>query len=188
LAADVRWIAATNRDLQAMIRAGSFREDLYHRLAVFPIRLPPLRERREDVAPLAEALLRRVAAEMGRPPLTLDPMARKEIEAADLRGNIRELRNLLERAVILADGDVVRPEHLWLDPSGLAPESASSADGGASVSAGAGPGGAHTLEDLERTAITAALTAAGGNRRKAAEQLGIGLRTLYEKLKRYGQG
>ncbi len=186
LAADVRWIAATNRDLQAMIRAGSFREDLYHRLAVFPIRLPPLRERRADVAPLAEALLRRVAAEMGRPPLTLDPMARKDIEAADLRGNIRELRNLLERAVILAEGDVVRPEHLWLDPSGLAPESASGVDGGASAGTGAAPGGARTLEDLERNAITTALTAAGGNRRKAAEQLGIGLRTLYEKLKRYG--
>jgi two-component system response regulator FlrC len=174
LVADVRWIAATNRDLQAMIRAGTFREDLYHRLAVFPIRLPPLRERREDVVPLAEALLRRVAAEMGRPPMRLDAGAAERLRGTELRGNIRELRNLIERAVILADGDLVRREHLWLEATPPADD--------------AGAPGPQTLDELERVAISAALAETGGNRRRAAEQLGIGLRTLYEKLKRYGLG
>ncbi|MBI5498764.1 MAG: sigma-54-dependent Fis family transcriptional regulator [Deltaproteobacteria bacterium] len=167
LEADVRWIAATNRDPRAMMAEGRFREDLYHRLAVFPVRLPPLRERRADLRPLAQRLLRRVGEELGRPGLRLAPDALRRIEAASWPGNVRELRNALERAAILADGAEIRAEH-------LAVETRAPVRGGG------------TLADLEREAIAAALAEVGGNRRKAAERLGIGLRTLYEKLKAYG--
>ncbi|HSJ10671.1 MAG TPA: sigma-54 dependent transcriptional regulator [Longimicrobiales bacterium] len=166
---DVRWIAATNRDLQALTRTGEFREDLYHRLAVFPIELPPLRERREDIAPLAETLLARISADLGRAPLRLDDDAVRRIAAATWTGNVRELANTLERAAILADGDVIRGSDLRL---AAAPESAAS-------------GAARTMAELERDAIVRTLEEVNGNRRVAAERLGIGVRTLYEKLKRY---
>ncbi len=179
---DVRWIAATHRDLRAMVREGSFREDLYHRLAVFPIRLPPLRDRPEDIVPIAQTLLARLAD--GRPPPRLDEAATARLVAEPWPGNIRELRNVLERAVILAEGPVVRREHLWFDTDPAQAEAAPPAAGdsvGAGVDAMQG-----TLTDLERAAIERALSSVGGNRRAAAAKLGIGLRTLYEKLKRYG--
>jgi two-component system, NtrC family, response regulator AtoC len=172
----VRWVAATNRDLDAMMSRGEFREDLYHRLAVFPIRLPPLRERRPDIAPLAAELLRRVGDELGRPGLTLTPAASQRLQQFAWPGNVRELRNVLERAAILAEGEVLDARHLWLEPSGFARESA------------AAPGRLpdKSLEDLERMAIEQAIADEGGNRKRAADRLGIGLRTLYDKLKRYG--
>ena len=179
LTADVRWVAATNRDLRAMIAAGTFREDLYHRLAVFPIRLPALRERRQDLLPLAQALLQRCGAELGRPGLRLSSEARGLLEKAELRGNIRELRNVLERAAILTEGATVRAEDLWLDSALEVPAPAPLA--GTTPAPG-------TLEEIERQAILAALAETDGNRRRAALRLGIGLRTLYEKLKRYGIG
>jgi DNA-binding NtrC family response regulator len=165
---DVRLIAATHRDARTMVADGSFRDDLYHRLAVFPIRLPPLRERREDIVPMAEAMLAQLAT--GRAPLRLDDGAKARIASAPWPGNARELRNALERAVILADGPVVRAEHLWLDQGESTPRTTDAAG---------------TLEDLEKGAIERALAASNGNRRDAAAALGIGLRTLYEKLKRY---
>ncbi len=168
---DVRWVAATHRDLKAMVREGTFREDLYHRLAVFPIRLPPLRERREDIVPLAEALVAELAAAAGRPTPRLDDAMKARLEREPWPGNVRELRNTLERAMILADGPVLRPEHLWLDSSEPAAASAPEATG--------------SLEELERQTIAKTLAAVGGNRRAAAAKLGIGLRTLYDKLKRY---
>jgi DNA-binding NtrC family response regulator len=97
LDAEVRWVAATNCDLEAMVRDGSFREDLYHRLAAFPVRLPALRERPEDILPLAELLLREVCSELKRPPLTLSPRAKESLVAAPWPGNVRQLRNVLER-------------------------------------------------------------------------------------------
>ncbi len=172
LSCDVRWIAATNRDLGAMMAQGEFREDLYHRLAVFPVRLPPLRARPDDVPKLAEVLLREVGREIGRPDLTLTTEASARLVAHDWPGNVRELRNVLERAAILATGRLVGPEQLWLD---LTP-------GSAPVEV------PQSLRDLERAAIERALSATGGNRRKAADLLGIGLRTLYDKLKRYDLG
>lgn len=170
---DVRWVAATNRDLGAMMTTGAFREDLYHRLAVFPIHLPPLRERRRDLLPIAEALLARIAADVGRAPLQLDDAARERISQGAWRGNVRELGNALEHAAILADGNVVRGDDFQV--SLMLP--AESAPGG-------GAGG--TMEDIERQAIGRALEESSGNRRRAAERLGIGERTLYEKIKRYG--
>ena len=168
---DVRWIAATNRDLQAMMSEGRFREDLYHRLAVFPIRLPPLRERPGDIIPLARTMLQRIAAELKRPQLELSPAAERKLLTWRWPGNVRELANALERAAILADGPRIDEEHVWLEPGG----------GGAAAPAD----DLRPLADLERDAIARALRAVGGNRRRAAELLGIGERTLYDKLKRY---
>lgn len=167
---DVRWVAATHRDLRAMVKEGTFREDLYHRLAVFPIRLPPLRERREDIVPLARALVRELAN--GASPPRIDDALAERLRAENWPGNVRELRNALERAMILADGDVLRPEHLWLE-STESPTSSAPAQGG-------------SLEDMEKSAIEQTLREVSGNRKAAAAKLGIGLRTLYEKLKRYG--
>ena len=173
--ANVRWVAATNRDLPGMIRAGSFREDLYHRLAVFPVQLPPLRERREDIGPLADILLSRIAASLGRPRLRLGADARSALARAAWPGNVRELANVLERSAILAEGEEIGEEDLNLLVD-LLPETSPS---GSDAPAG-------TMEEIERAAIERALAATGGNRRRAAAMLGIGLRTLYEKLKRYG--
>jgi DNA-binding NtrC family response regulator len=177
---DVRWVAATHRDLRAMVRAGTFREDLYHRLAVFPIKLPPLRDRREDIVPLAESLLADLCAAANRPPPRLDDALKTKLRDAPWPGNVRELRNALERAMILADGPRLGVEHLWLEGEG------SEGDDGATSGKSATreiEGG--SLADLERRTIESTLAAVGGNRRAAAQKLGIGLRTLYEKLKRY---
>ncbi len=172
LQAQVRWVAATNRDLRAMIDAGQFREDLYHRLAVFPIKLPPLRERPQDILPIANALLGKIASELGRPGLSISAAAQQRLAIYEWPGNVRELSNALERAAILADAGSLLPEHFWFETPALA--------------AAGNAGG--KLEDMEKHAIIQALQAVQGNRRQAAQQLGIGERTLYEKLKRYGLG
>ncbi|MDX1383515.1 MAG: sigma-54 dependent transcriptional regulator [Thermoanaerobaculia bacterium] len=170
--ADVRWIAATNRDVDALLESGALREDLYHRLAVFPVRLPPLRERREDVLPLARTLLERIAREMGRPAPRLDEGAERALLAREWPGNIRELANALERATILARDDTLTRD-LLTAPSTL-------------------PGGARqsdepqTLVELERHAVERALRRNQGHRERAAAELGIAVRTLYDKIKRYG--
>ena len=173
---DVRWVAATNRDLRSMAQEGAFREDLYHRLAVFPIRLPPLRERRQDIVPLAESLIWQLSAAAGRSPAPqLAAAAKLRLEGEDWPGNVRELRNVLERAMILTDGQAIEPEHLWIDSRSTPPLPGA---------LGAGPEEG-SLAALEKQVIERALLAVNGNRRLAAATLGIGLRTLYEKLKRY---
>ncbi|MDR0786479.1 MAG: sigma-54 dependent transcriptional regulator [Gemmatimonadota bacterium] len=171
---DIRWIAATNRDLEAMVRSGAFREDLYHRLAAFPIHIPPLRDRREDLIPLAESLLVRISANLGRPPLLLDREAVSRIRAAHWSGNVRELANVLERSAILAEGQTLRGADLLLPSVVPSPRPEATTNT------------ALTMADIESEAIRRALSDVGGNRRRAAERLGIGVRTLYEKLKRYG--
>lgn len=172
---DVRWIAATNRNLLQQVEQGHFRSDLYHRLAVFPIHLPPLRERQEDIVPIAEALLKRIAGELGKPGLKLSPEAAAKLRGHSWPGNVRELANALERAAILADQSQLGPE---LFPS--APQATTNTQAQTATNS------AVTLDQLERQAIQSALDRCGGHRRQAAEQLGIGLRTLYEKLKQYG--
>jgi two-component system response regulator FlrC len=171
---DVRVLAATNRDLGAELREGRFREDLYHRLAVFPIALPPLRDRPGDILPLAEHLLARAARQLGRPGLALAASAREALAAYAWPGNVRELANVLERGAILAEGRELAAEHLRLG-LGVTPAPVAPAD---TVFEG-------TLADIEREAIRRALAATGGHRKKAAARLGIGLRTLYEKLRDY---
>ena len=167
--ADVRWIAATNRNLDRMLDEGSFREDLYHRIAVFPVHLPPLRERRGDILSLADSILERIGRELGRMDLALTEDARQALAVSDWPGNIRELTNSLERAAILADRGIIGAEHLT-SAHGAVPARTT---------------GGNTLAELEREAIERTLEEVGGNRRMAAEQLGIGLRTLYDKLKKY---
>ena len=178
LPVDVRWVAATNRDLLAQVAQGRFRADLYHRLAVFPIYLPPLRERREDILPLAEALLARIGAELGKPGLRLTPESGAWLRAQPWPGNVRELGNALERAAILA-------EQLSIGSELFAPSSPLRVPQSQAVH-GSGEAGERTLEQLERQAILDALERNSGHRKQAAEQLGIGLRTLYDRLKQYG--
>jgi two-component system response regulator FlrC len=167
--ADVRWIAATNRDLEALVASGGFREDLYHRIAGFPIRLPALRDRRGDILPLAEILLAGIGPQIGRGRLSLDAEAKRWLGDAPWSGNIRELANALERAAILAEGSTIRL-------ADLAPAAPARSRPALPLEG--------TLEEIEQAAIRRALAASGGNRRAAADALGIGLRTLYEKLKR----
>ena len=169
--ADVRWVAATNRNLKQMVEKGEFREDLYHRLAVFPVGLPPLRRRRKDIVPIANHLLRKLANELGRSELRLAEDAKVRLTERRWPGNIRQLRNELERAAILAGEEELRAAHFV-----LAAKTASRSD----------PTPAKiSLADMERAAIEAALAATDGNRRQAAARLGIGERTLYDKIKKY---
>jgi transcriptional regulator with GAF, ATPase, and Fis domain len=172
---DVRVIAATHRDLQAEVAAGRFREDLYFRLAVIPVKVPPLRERQEDVLALAEHFLSRHARASGRP-LSLSEDARRALLAHPWPGNVRELENAIERAVVLAKSDAIGSGDLLLETR---------------PTAGGDPGLASgTLEDaLDRAAATrirAALAACQGRRADAAAQLGIERTTLYRLMKRLG--
>lgn len=185
--ADVRWLAATNREPEEMIASGQLREDLYHRLAVFPVHLPPLRRRRQDILPLAETLLVRVGRELGRPGLSLDDGAVELVSQGEWRGNVRELLNVLERAAILADGKVLSARHfLFPGHESLGqPVFPGHRSPGLRVVTEKSSSTAKTLVELERAAIEQALVEVGGNRRRAAERLGLGLRTLYDKLKRY---
>jgi transcriptional regulator with PAS, ATPase and Fis domain len=167
LRADFRLIAATHRDLKAMVERGSFRRDLYYRLSVFPIFLPALRERRGDIVLLAETLLTRLAP--GRA-YSLSPEARARLQAYDYPGNIRELRNIIERATLMADGDILLPEHL---PPELTNDAAEGMPGVDAVV---------PLEAAELRYLQWALAHHGGNRKSLAAQLGISERTLYRKL------
>ena len=169
--ANVRVLAATNKDLAKESAAGQFREDLYYRLNVFPIRLPPLRERRDVLHELAGFFVRMHARSMGKKLSGIAAPAMKALRSYHWPGNIRELQNVIERAVILARGEVTDaelPETVRLSQDGLARE-----DGG-------------ILKEAERDAIATALKSAAGNRRLAAERLGISRRTLQYRLKEYG--
>ena len=165
---DIRLVAATNRDLKTEIENGRFREDLYHRLAVFPIHLPPLRDRKADIIPLAEHLLVDIGLRLGKPGLSLDEQSIQALREYPWPGNVRELANVLERAAIMAEGRQITPSDLLLAPS-----------------QDKQPGVDGTLKELERRAIIQALEACGGHRKNAAKRLGIGVRTLYDKLKEY---
>ncbi len=168
---DVRIVAATNSNLTEEMQNGRFREDLYHRLAVFPIQIPPLRDRLADILPLAESLLAQISRQLGRAPLVLDDSARSRLASYAWPGNVRELGNVLERAAILAEGSVLGAELILTGPLSGARESKDA--------------GGEKLEDLEREAIRRMLALTGGNRKQTAARLGIGLRTLYDKLKVY---
>ncbi len=173
---DTRVVAATNRDLEAAVAAGAFRQDLFFRLNVFPIHIPPLRERPADVLPLARHFLRVLGTGPDRTPPTLSGEAEAALQAHRWPGNVRELMNAVERATILAGAGPIEPSHLGL-----------SGDGAGAQGAGAGAsGGGETLKEMERAAIIDALAAVGGNRKKAAKRLGIALRTLQYKIKSYG--
>jgi DNA-binding NtrC family response regulator len=169
LRADFRLVAATHRDLAAMVAAGTFRQDLYYRLSAFPIHLPSLRDRREDLSLLVPSLLEHLSPER---PMALSPQTMARLAAYDFPGNIRELRNLLERGVILADGGLIRPEHLLLADSG---------EGAAPVAAVPEEELA-SLEDVERRYLAQALARLGGDKDALARRLGISRRTINRKL------
>jgi two-component system response regulator FlrC len=180
IALDVRVLATSNRDLQAEVQAGRFREDLYYRVNVFPLPIPPLRERRGDIVPLARRVLARAAPGPGRPALSLSPEAESRLTTYRWRGNIRELENVLQRAVILAPGHRIEVEHLCLTAS--AGEAPGSLPAAATIAAPALP---TEMKELERAHILQTLEAAGGVRRVAAQRLGMSERTLRYKLAQY---
>ncbi|HEX7579520.1 MAG TPA: sigma 54-interacting transcriptional regulator, partial [Thermoanaerobaculia bacterium] len=177
---DVRIIAATNRDLPSMIAAGTFREDLYFRLAVIPIRVPTLAERPEDIAILARHFAERVARNRGRRPKTFQPAALEELARRSWRGNVRELQNVVERVHLMADGPVIRLEDLPADGPRRAPSSGPAPD--------LTPGQtlAEAREAFERRVILRALQDQKGNVSRTAERLGLDRTTLHRKLKAFG--
>jgi DNA-binding NtrC family response regulator len=179
---DVRLIAASNLDLEKAVQEGSFRQDLYYRLKVIALRLPPLRERREDIPLLASYFLRRFADEHDRPEVRLTPRAARVLISNRWEGNVRELRNVLESTIVLATGDTIDledlpPEYRREEPDVDLVEGAEGAEGVGQVGM--------TMSEIERRAILKTLEETGGNRTRAAEMLGIGLRTLQRKLKEY---
>jgi len=162
--ADVRFLTVASADLPRRVEEGSFRDDLYWRLEVLTFRLPALRERRDDVLPLAETMLADLAARFGRPQARLGPHARDWMPKATWPGNLRQLRNLLERALLASRSDLIDPQP--------PPDAASEAP--------------RSLEQSEIAAIRAALAFTRGHQGRAAELLGISRKNLWEKRKRYG--
>jgi len=180
---DVRLIAATNRDLAAEVKAQRFREDLYYRLNVIQLRVPPLRERREDVVLLADHFLRRFEAEHGRGRLDLSREAKRRLDAYDFPGNVRELENLIERAVTLSDGPEVTLDAL---PGPLRPAVAELVNEGPLPPAFSLE--AH-LSGIEQQLIERALTQSGGVKKNAAALLGLTFRQFRHRLKKLsGEG
>jgi transcriptional regulator with GAF, ATPase, and Fis domain len=178
--ADVRVLAATNRDLAAAVEAGQFRADLYYRLNVVSVTLPPLRERPEDLRPLASHFLARFCAEQKRRPMTIDPEAMALIQRYGWPGNLRELANVLERATVLVPGDKVRPEDL---PAELRqPARARAAVAPAPPEASL----ADALRDFKRSYVRAALEACEGNQLRAAARLGLHPGNLSRLMKELG--
>ena len=190
---DVRIVAATNQDLQQRVKDGKFREDLYFRLAVFPIRIPPLRERHQDILPLAEHFLARYGRTMGRQGLKLSVQSKKALQSYPWPGNVRELENAMQRALLLSDGDLIEPNDIELH--GSEPSMASSAPM-ANLSAGGTPlayssdtesttSGAQDMDSIEREHILKVLKQVDGNRKEAVNILGLSERALRYKLKAY---
>ena len=172
---DVRIVAATNRDLEERVRKNAFREDLFFRLSAAMLRVPPLRERLEDLPGLVNAFL----AELGRP-LTVAPETLEVLASYHWPGNVRELKNVIAGAAAMMDGALLEPRHLiFFRPQARSPR----LDTGATAEL---PLAGHTLEELEKAAIAQALHRFEGNKTKAARALGIAASTLYEKIRRYG--
>ena len=174
---DARVLAATARDLEAEVTAGRFREDLFYRIHVVAIELPPLRERREDIAPLARYFAARLSQRLGRP-LSLSDAGVAWLEAQKWPGNVRELENAIERAAVLTEKEVLEPSDFQALPRRRDEDKGSVGEGKLS----------DVVECAERQAILEALEATNGNRRAAAERLGVSLRTLFYKIDRYGIG
>lgn len=163
-----RWIVTSRVPPSRLLAEGRLREDLYLHLAVLPIRVPPLRERRDEFPQLASALLERIGRRLGRRQLRLSRSALKLLSTADWPGNLRELENCLTHAAMVAGSGHLLREHFELRST-----------------PGSAPLAGRKLADVEREAIEQALAAVDGHRRKAAASLGIGVRTLYDKIKRY---
>jgi two-component system response regulator FlrC len=168
--ANVRVIAATNRDLRKAVERGDFREDLFYRLQVFDIRIVPLRERRTDILPLSESFLQDIGRSFGRPPAGLTKDAREALLRHAWPGNVRELRNALERAAILAEGGLIHAQHLALQSATKTAVTPTSTD----------------LGTVERETIVQVLRETRWNKSKAAKRLGLSRTQLYVRMRKYG--
>jgi DNA-binding NtrC family response regulator len=196
---DVRIVAATSRDLGAMVAAGQFRADLFYRLNVLPIRVPPLRERLEDLDALVDTLAEDIARRSGLPHKSLTPDALDLLAAQPWPGNIRELRNVLEQATLMTDDAALEPAHfasaLRLAPAAATPVPAVARPAPAAVAPPLAEAALAPLlrplqqqvDELECAALTAALTATGGNRLATARLLKMSRAALYDKLARHPQ-
>jgi transcriptional regulator with GAF, ATPase, and Fis domain len=195
LKADARVIAATNRDPKTAMERGQFREDLYYRLSVFEIALPPLRERRDDILLLVESFLSDLAKSVGRPAAGLSEDAKDRLLGYSWPGNVRELRNAIERAVILCEGGLISSEHLPIAvgqarsapaPAALASAAPSPAPGGNGGAAAASSPGGLKLDDLERDLLNKAMAQSKNNKSQAAKLLGVPRGQFYSLLKKHG--
>jgi DNA-binding NtrC family response regulator len=171
---DVRIVAATNRDLAAEVKRGTFREDLYYRLNVVPLVLPPLRDRREDIPLIAHHLLRRIAREQDKEINAISPTAMQVLVAHPWPGNVRELENVVRRAVVLAPSNVIQPDDLALGPVLEAPRMLPFGEAKARV-----------VEEFERAYLTSVLVAAGGNVTRAAEMAEKDRKSFWELLQKH---
>jgi len=186
---DVRILAATNMDLQKAVSTGKFREDLYYRLNVITVLLPPLRERKEDVPPLVNYFIQKYRGELGKEIQAVNPAALQKLQGYSWPGNVRELENIIKRAMVLARGNMILPDDIQISIS----EGLHLLPGGEQVPAGEGgfwektfrEGKGKVLKDLEKMAIERALQFSGGNQKKAAENLGISRTTLRAKMAEY---
>ena len=186
ISVDVRIVAATNRNLREATEQGEFREDLFYRLNVAPIYIPPLRERREDIVPLIQRFLKEFAAGSSDPISKLEPEAERRMLDHPWKGNVKELRNAIERIALLEDDDTLRLDHLgFLNISLAAPASAEDTDGGDTSSFQLPPEGV-VLDDLNKDLIQQALSLTGGNQVRAAKLLGLTRGTLRYRLDKYG--
>jgi DNA-binding NtrC family response regulator len=202
-AIDVRFIAATNRDLPMLVASGAFRRDLYFRLNGLCIQIPPLRERKDEILPLARAFLEEFSGAMGRPTPGLSSVSVTLLREHAFPGNVRELRTMMQRALVLCEGAQIRPEHLGID---LATEEQRGRASPSTVRSErpevrptverSGPADgdppvrpkrlAQEIRSLEQQRIIAALEQTGGNQKRAAERLGIARRTLIHRIEAYG--
>jgi two-component system response regulator AtoC len=181
---DVRFVSATNRDVRSLVSSGAFREDLYYRLNGMTVTVPPLRERRQEIPELVSTFVARECDRAGRPTLTVEPDAMSVLSAHRWPGNIRELRNVVDRAVMLAPGSVISREHVVMDP---APQTPSSLGGhpqtpGSQSSPGHAVDLRADVDAYERARVVEALERAGGNQTKAAQLLGLTRRVLISRL------
>jgi DNA-binding NtrC family response regulator len=181
---DVRVLAATNKDPEQAMKAGSFREDLFYRLNVVSLAMPPLRDRREDIPLLIEAFLEEFNAKYDKHITSVDEEALEILMAHPWPGNVRELRNCMERATIVCEGQLIGPADLPSSPATRVAPPPAPGTGAASVSFTVGT----NLEEAERVLIIKTLAAAGNNKTQAAHTLGISLKTLHNKLRRYAGG
>ena len=193
---DVRIIAATNRNLEEQVKEGRFREDLYFRLAVFPIHIPELHKRAGDILPLAEFFLKRYRLNIGRDDLVFESSALAVLTTYHWPGNVRELENIIQRAVLLCDGDAIEAEHLEISPlassnaSGSSLQSRENPQNGINIASNSmtqpnAVGSASDMNSVEREHILKVLAQVGGSRSKAVQILGISERALRYKLKSY---
>ena len=187
LVVDVRVVAATNRNLKQRVAERQFREDLFFRLSVFPIQIPPLRERSQDVVILARHFVDRFCRDLNKKPLTLSTAALDELNTYSWPGNVRELQNCIERAVILCDGETIQPRHLNLSfrqPAAAAPAATPWEE--IDLSGTMTEALRRVTSEVERRKLESALREAAGNKQRAADALQISYKTLLQKLKEYG--